>query len=309
MQSHTILGSKSQRGLTQLALDVLFQSISHNIVHPTCANSVFPSLSSSDVSEAQMMSAAFFLDSVYGDGSSTRGSVSRAQTPMPVGIDISSPIQWASLVTPVKSSGFYPDLAGVLSRLNPTNLSLIKPTFSSVKKSAINTFKDTSYLSIPATSSKNKAPRPSHMAQSPSVDGFHLQVDPASEYALVVSMYQVYNDRIFDLLVPQATGGKPGSFKPRALLFKSTQRSGDMKVVAGLRKVVCCSLDEALMVLESGRLARKVAETGSNATSSRSHCFFCVEVKKRNRIDKGRWESTSLTIVDLAGEYNSIHRT
>lgn len=83
-QSHTILGSKSQRGLTQMALDVLFSSISQNIIHPTNITSVFPSISVADVSEAQIIPASMFLDMVYGDGQSVRGSCSRAQTPMMV---------------------------------------------------------------------------------------------------------------------------------------------------------------------------------------------------------------------------------
>ena len=78
-QSHTILGSKSQRGLTQLTLDVLFRSIGKAIVHPSVA---LNSMAISDVSEAQLLTAAEFLDSVYGDGDSRAGS--RAQTPMSV---------------------------------------------------------------------------------------------------------------------------------------------------------------------------------------------------------------------------------
>src|SRR6202012_1589624 len=110
-------------------------------------------------------------------------------------------------------------------------------------------------------------------------------IDAASEYILAVSMYEVYNDRIFDLLVGSATNVKHGAPKRRALLFKSTEMSPDRKVVAGLKKVMCCSLEEALMVLETGLMERKVAGTGSNAVSSRSHGFFCVEVKKRSRIE------------------------
>jgi Kinesin motor domain len=86
-QSHTILGSKSHRGLTQMVLDVLFKSISHNMAHATYVNSVFPSLAASDVSDAQMMPASHFLDMLYGEGQSTRGSCSRAQTPMLVSGD------------------------------------------------------------------------------------------------------------------------------------------------------------------------------------------------------------------------------
>lgn len=163
--------------------------------------------------------------------------------------------------------------------------------------------KDTSFLSIAGANSRQRTPRLSTMAQSPTVDGLEFPVDPATEYAIVVSMYQVYNDRIFDLLAAQTSMAKYGpASRPRPLLFKNTSRSGEVKVVAGLRKIVCCNLEEALLVLESGRMARKVAETGSNATSSRSHCFFCVEIKRRNRVEKGRWEATFLTIVDLAGE-------
>jgi hypothetical protein len=94
-----------------------------------------------------------------------------------------------------------------------------------------------------------------------------------------------------------------GTPRRRALLFKSTEMSSGRKVVAGLRKIVCCTLDEALIVLEAGLLERKVAGTGSNAVSSRSHGFFCVEVKRRHRIAKGRWEGSTLTVVDLAGKY------
>jgi Kinesin motor domain len=239
-KSHTILGSKSQRGLTQMSLDVLFRSISSNIVHPTCANSVFPSLAASDVSDAQIIPASMFLDPLN-DGQSARGSCSRAQTPLI----------------------------------------------------------DNSFLSIPAT--RQKLPRTSVLPTSPSLEGIEVKIDPTFEYVIVVSMYEVYNDRIFDLLTGQATNNKHGTPRRRALLFKNTELSQDRKVVAGLRKVVCYSLDEALMVLETGLLERKVAGTGSNAVSSRSHGFFCVEVKRRHRVNKGRWEGNTLTIVDMAG--------
>ncbi len=84
-QSHTILGSKSQRGLTQMTLDVLFRSIGANIRRPhhpdlPTDTMLLSSLQASDVSEAQILSATTFLESIYGD--SDRGRLSRAQTPM-----------------------------------------------------------------------------------------------------------------------------------------------------------------------------------------------------------------------------------
>ncbi|KAL8930716.1 MAG: hypothetical protein Q9211_007206, partial [Gyalolechia sp. 1 TL-2023] len=84
-KSHTILGSKSQRGLTQMSLDILFRSIGMNIrrpYHPELPNDadLIYALQASDPSEAQIMTCKSFLDSTYGDGD--RARMSRAQTPM-----------------------------------------------------------------------------------------------------------------------------------------------------------------------------------------------------------------------------------
>lgn len=128
-------------------------------------------------------------------------------------------------------------------------------------------------------------------------------IKPDAEYAILVSMYEVYNDRIYDLL------SHPRSLKDhrrRPLLFKPTELSPDRKLVAGLRKVVCGNYDEALMVLETGLMERRVAGTGSNSVSSRSHGFFCIEARQRSKMPKGAlstfWSGSQLTIVDLAGK-------
>jgi hypothetical protein len=118
-------------------------------------------------------------------------------------------------------------------------------------------------------------------------------------------MYEVYNDRIFDLLTPPAKSVAIKELRRRPLIFKSTELSPDRKVVAGLRKVLCSNLNQALMVLEAGLHERRVAGTGSNSVSSRSHGFFSIEVKKRTRSSSKRysyaWGGSTLTIVDLAG--------
>lgn len=144
-------------------------------------------------------------------------------------------------------------------------------------------------------------PRTSMLAQSPSIENIQLPYDPNVEYAIVLSMYEVYNDRIFDLLSGSVTKNRIPNLKRRALLFKNTEQSSDRKVVAGLTKIICGNFEEAMMVLETGLMERKVAGTGSNAVSSRSHGFFCIEVKKRHAERKGPWSSSTLTIADLAG--------
>lgn len=157
-----------------------------------------------------------------------------------------------------------------------------------------------------ATPVRRFLPHISTLPTQPSIDCSQFDLDANSEFAIVVSMYEVYNDRIYDLLIPSTS--KTIS-KRRALLYKSTEHSPDRKVVAGLRKVVCMTLEESLLVLESGLHERRVAGTGSNATSSRSHGFFCIEVKQRRRAQiPGPWRSTCLTVVDLAGMYGYSDR-
>lgn len=142
-------------------------------------------------------------------------------------------------------------------------------------------------------------PRFSVLPTYPPICDIPVAVDNTAEYAILISMYEVHNDRIFDLLATTATSKPP---KRRALLFKPTERSPDRKVVAGLKKIICSDLEEALLVLETGLQERRVADTSSNAVSSRSHGFFCVEVKKRHRGSvPGPWTSSTLTLVDLAG--------
>ncbi|KAF2115855.1 kinesin [Lophiotrema nucula] len=305
-KSHTILGTKAQRGLTQMSLDVLFQSTGDQLVQSFYGAPAFSSLAAVDVSEARMFTATAFLDSMYADNQSERFP-SRAQTPMPVSDGSISPTKSSPSRHPIASENLYPILQSSFSRPS-AGIHSIRPvtgTLSSISRSNPNASlpakKDcSSFISSATTRSKN-IPRPSALPQNPSVHDIEIPADPTCEYAIVISMYEVYNDRIFDLLTGAATKNKNPNLKRRALLFKSTEQSPDKKVVAGLTKLICGSFEEAMMVLETGLMERKVAGTGSNAVSSRSHGFFCVEVKKRDAKRKGPWSSSTLTIVDLAG--------
>ncbi|CAK1360129.1 Kinesin-like motor protein 9 [Cercospora beticola] len=238
-KSHTILGDRCQRGLTQLTLDVLYRHLEPYLAETDTSVFAFNSIQTADPAESQIYRAGDFLDSIYDNGNVSR--MSRATT----------------------------------------------PAFES------------SFMSAP--SSKRYAPRVSELPSSPSTEDIEIEIDEDAEYAIVISMYEVHNDKIFDLLAAPTPGKSPA--KRRALLFKATEGSPDRKLVAGLRKVVCSNLDDALLVLETGLRERQTAGTGSNATSSRSHGFFCMEVKKRHRGHgvPGPWASSTMTIADLAG--------
>uniref|UniRef100_A0A093VEM0 Kinesin-like motor protein 9 n=1 Tax=Talaromyces marneffei PM1 TaxID=1077442 RepID=A0A093VEM0_TALMA len=257
-KSHTILGTKTQRGITQMSLDILFRSLANtirsadNFEDPT----LLASLSAADASEAQLFSARNFIDSIYGDPTE-RGRASRAHTPMSRG------------QTPLMDS---------------THTPMIPRRQLNQRLNALPSLPNTNHLVT--------------------------EIDSQAEHVVVVSMYEVYNDRIFDLLSPSQVSGTASrgansqKEKRRALLFKSTEGSPDRKIVAGLRKVVCSTYEEAMMVLETGLTERRIAGTGSNNVSSRSHGFFCLEVKKKirgRRFGEISWTGNSLTVVDLAG--------
>lgn len=317
-QSHTILGSKSQRGLTQLSLDLLYRSLDRQTLHPADNLSLTASLNAADASEAQISSASVFLESVYGDPNQERMN-SRATTPMTVGRVSTSPSkalpssglynQWSILSLGSSKSEHRASVKALQTECTqyaqsnafarPPNMvpgTIPQVWRNQAKVGFKNSLQDPTYTpSVP----KRHLQRPSALPQCPNISDLSVPTETNAEYAILVSMYEVYNDRIFDLL---SHPRNPKDLRRRPLLFKPTEASPDRKVVAGLRKLVCGTYEEALMVLETGLMARRVAGTGSNSASSRSHGFFCVEVKKRPKGGMSNaWSGAQLTIVDLAG--------
>ncbi|KAL4817976.1 P-loop containing nucleoside triphosphate hydrolase protein [Aspergillus spinulosporus] len=340
-KSHTILGSKTQRGITQMSLDVIFKSLASTIKPPD--NSIPPyllaSVSASDASESQMFTAQTFLEAVYGEPD--RGRNSRAQTPMsttrahtPMAVcksPLPNPLQvgprlypspwnlspyiykpaslaWAGVQFP---NAVMPQTKALDCPKPPPLPSNNQHSIFNLQEANLGSLKDP----MPALIfPRRHAPiRTSTLPRSPDVGHLTLELNPHSEYIVLVSMYEVYNDRIFDLLSPaivpgqgsavsrQGTSSQKDRRKP--LYFKSTEGSPDRKVVAGLRKIACSTYEEALAVLEIGLTERKVTGTGANSVSSRSHGFFCLEVKRRmrnKRTGEETWIGNTLTIADLA---------
>ncbi|KAG2014836.1 hypothetical protein GB937_006294 [Aspergillus fischeri] len=357
--SHTILGSKTQRGLTQMSFDVIFRSLESTIKPPD--NSISPvllsSVAASDASEAQLFTAQTFLEAVYGDWSGDRGRNSRAQTPMsssraetpmtvryPIPL---SPLQGIQALRPsipgrapkpsTGPSTPQSPLKGAVSpgprrtyRTGPTALfkerisriilgSPKAPSFTATDRSPFDHAKQSSHILQEPTPAlifprRNMPQKPSVLPRLPDVSHLTVELNHNSEYIVLVSMYEVYNDRIFDLLSPAVVPGQGSAMsrqganaqkdRRRPLLYKSTEGSPDRKVVAGLRKIACSTYEEALAVLEVGMTERRVTGTSANSVSSRSHGFFCLEVKRRmrnKRTGEETWIGNTLTVADLAG--------
>ncbi|KAL9020133.1 MAG: hypothetical protein Q9185_002590 [Variospora sp. 1 TL-2023] len=289
-KSHTILGSKSQRGLTQLSLDLIYRSLSQQVLQPNSSPFLVASLSAADASEAQIITARDFFEGVYGDSLHERVN-SRAPTPMTVGLashsnpmisQVSGPrSQWAilSLSPGLSANGDRKELSSVRPAFEePMQNAASKPikaqdtpsklcfwnTLGITRKQAKlrfgNKLQESNF--VPNLPRRHLPQRPSALPQFPDITDVSVSSEANAEYAILISMYEVYNDRIFDLL------SHPRNLKDlrrRPLLFKPTESSPDRKVVAGLRKMVCGSYEEALIVLETGLMERRVAGTGSNS--------------------------------------------
>ncbi|CAN8239468.1 unnamed protein product [Cochlearia groenlandica] len=113
-------------------------------------------------------------------------------------------------------------------------------------------------------------------------------------YEISVSVLEVYNEQIRDLLVPAS---QSASTTKR---FEIRQVSEGNHHVPGLVEAPVKSIDEVWDVLRTGSNARAVGKTTANEHSSRSHCIHCVMVKGENLLN-GECTKSKLWLVDLAG--------
>ncbi|KAK9122702.1 hypothetical protein Sjap_012304 [Stephania japonica] len=104
-----------------------------------------------------------------------------------------------------------------------------------------------------------------------------------------VSYYEVYMDRCYDLLQPVA--------KEISVL---DDKDGQVQL-RGLSRVPVSSMSEFHEVLSCGIQRRKVAHTGLNDASSRSHGVLVIAVSAPSRDGSGHCLSGKLNLIDLAG--------
>ncbi|XP_021886817.1 kinesin-like protein KIN-14Q isoform X2 [Carica papaya] len=113
-------------------------------------------------------------------------------------------------------------------------------------------------------------------------------------YNISVSVLEVYNEQIRDLLVP---GSQSGAAAKR---LEIRQLGEGIHHVPGLVEAQVSNMSEVWEVLQTGSKARAVGSTNANEHSSRSHCIHCVMVKGENLLN-GECTKSKLWLVDLAG--------
>ncbi|KAF9622981.1 hypothetical protein IFM89_035696 [Coptis chinensis] len=109
-------------------------------------------------------------------------------------------------------------------------------------------------------------------------------------YSISVSVLEVYNEQIRDLLANSPTSKK----------LEIRQVSEGVHHVPGIVEAKVENIKEVWDVLQAGSNARAVGSNNVNEHSSRSHCMLCIMVKSKNVIN-GECTNSKLWLVDLAG--------
>ena len=118
--------------------------------------------------------------------------------------------------------------------------------------------------------------------------------DPAIHYEVEVSMLEIYNEKVQDLLVP--INKRP----PSGLKIRESKALGVF--VADLTKYPVSSYEEISNKMEEGYQNRTIGSTLMNNTSSRAHTIVTVEFKQVQQVGKTKSEKLSkINLVDLAG--------
>ena len=117
-------------------------------------------------------------------------------------------------------------------------------------------------------------------------------VQGAFTFSIKVSMLEIYNDAVYDILL------KPNKRRKKTAL--EIKRTKDGRVdVPGLTKETVTSVKDVIAMLKIGNENRSTASTELNEQSSRSHMVLTVEVSS-GLVDEDPTKGC-LYLVDLAG--------
>ncbi|XP_041644620.1 kinesin-like protein KIF11 isoform X2 [Cheilinus undulatus] len=128
---------------------------------------------------------------------------------------------------------------------------------------------------------------------------FEKLSENGTEFSVKVSLLEIYNEELFDLLSPTE------DVSERLQLFDDPRNKRGV-VVKGLEEVTVHNKDEVYQILERGAAKRKTASTLMNAYSSRSHSVFSVTIHMKEITLDGEElvKIGKLNLVDLAGSEN-----
>lgn len=120
-----------------------------------------------------------------------------------------------------------------------------------------------------------------------------------AEFSVKVSLLEIYNEELFDLLNPSCDVGE------RLQMFDDPRNKRGV-IIKGLEEISVHNKDEVYQILEKGAARRKTAATLMNAYSSRSHSVFSITIHMKEMTLDGEElvKIGKLNLVDLAGSEN-----
>ncbi|KAJ8013907.1 hypothetical protein DPEC_G00034700 [Dallia pectoralis] len=128
---------------------------------------------------------------------------------------------------------------------------------------------------------------------------FEKLTDGGTEFSVKVSLLEIYNEELFDLLSPCP------DVTERLQLFDDPRNKRGV-IIKGLEEITVHNKNEVYQILERGSAKRKTASTLMNAYSSRSHSVFSVTIHMKEITVEGEElvKIGKLNLVDLAGSEN-----
>ena len=122
--------------------------------------------------------------------------------------------------------------------------------------------------------------------------------EPDKTYEVQVSMLEIYNEKVQDLLI------RPDKRPQGGLKIRESKVLGIF--VEGLTKYPVTSYEEISKKMDEGYNNRTIGSTLMNATSSRAHTIVTIEFRQITMLAKRKSEKLSMiNLVDLAGSERS----
>lgn len=128
---------------------------------------------------------------------------------------------------------------------------------------------------------------------------FEKLSENGTEFSVKVSLLEIYNEELFDLLSPSP------DVSERLQMFDDPRNKRGV-IIKGLEEVTVHNKDEVYHILERGAAKRTTASTLMNAYSSRSHSVFSITIHMKETTIDGEElvKIGKLNLVDLAGSEN-----
>uniref|UniRef100_A0A663DZG4 Kinesin-like protein n=1 Tax=Aquila chrysaetos chrysaetos TaxID=223781 RepID=A0A663DZG4_AQUCH len=128
---------------------------------------------------------------------------------------------------------------------------------------------------------------------------FEKLSENGTEFSVKVSLLEIYNEELFDLLNPTPDVGE------KLQMFDDPRNKRGV-IIKGLEEITVHNKNEVYQILERGAAKRTTAATYMNAYSSRSHSVFSITVHMKETTVDGEElvKIGKLNLVDLAGSEN-----